>query len=215
MQGTSRRGRVHNSTVRCAALAAQPHPRRQCSERVPRLLNSRELPAVPIAKYFVVVGSALAALLLIAGWCLPEPPPSFPDRPEIIDGSAIRIRSEHKWPEKVVLDTSQPTLTPPVVADPPAQSPVPLPSDEARGQANLEAMAQLKPDPQPASIDRPTQQIKRGVARTIRSRRVARVSIRHRLARAETGRGCCQFDIGQASSNAMPFRRAASSWPFE
>jgi hypothetical protein len=28
---------------------------------------------VPIAKYFVVVGSALAVLLLIAGWSLPEP----------------------------------------------------------------------------------------------------------------------------------------------
>ena len=28
---------------------------------------------MPIAKYFVVVGSALAVLLLIAGWSLPEP----------------------------------------------------------------------------------------------------------------------------------------------
>jgi hypothetical protein len=63
---------------------------------------------VPIARYFMVVGSALVALLLIAGWCLPEPPPSFPDHPEI-DRATIRIRSERKWPQKVVLDTSQPT----------------------------------------------------------------------------------------------------------
>jgi len=72
----------------------------------PGLLKSWELSAVPIARYFVVVGSALAALLLIAGWSLPEPPASFPDRPEIIDRATIRIRSERKWPEKVVLDTS-------------------------------------------------------------------------------------------------------------
>jgi hypothetical protein len=43
----------------------------------PGLLKSRELSAVPIARYFVVVGSALAALLLIAGWSLPEPPGEF------------------------------------------------------------------------------------------------------------------------------------------
>ena len=35
-----------------------------------------------VARYFMVVGSALAILLLIAGWSLPEPPASFPDRPD-------------------------------------------------------------------------------------------------------------------------------------
>jgi hypothetical protein len=65
---------------------------------------------VPIAKYFVVVGGALAVLLLIAGWSLPVPPASFPDQSEIIERAAIRIRSERKWPEKVVLDTSKPTM---------------------------------------------------------------------------------------------------------
>jgi hypothetical protein len=89
------------------------------------------------------------------------------------------------------------------------------PATESPGQSKLEAIAQLKPDMQPVAIDRPTMQIKRGVARTARSRRIARGSITHRLPRAGTGRGCCQFDHGQASSNAMPSRRAASSWPFE
>jgi hypothetical protein len=103
---------------------------------------------------------------------------------------------------------------PPVVVDPPAaQLSVPLPPDEAPGQSNLEAITQLKPDTQPVAIDRPTLQIKRGVGRTARSKRVARGSITHRLARAETGWGCCQFDEGQTSSNAMSRRRAASSWP--
>jgi hypothetical protein len=143
-------------------------------------------------------------------------PASFPDQPEIIERAAIRIRSERKWPEKVVLDTSRPTMTPPVVVDlPTAQSSVPLPSDEAPGQSNLEAIAQLKPDTPPVTADHPTLEIKRGVARTARSRRVARGSITHRPAREKRGRRCCQFDRGIAGSNAMPSIRATSSWPFE
>ena len=170
---------------------------------------------MPIARYFMVAGSALVVLLLIAGWCLPESRQSFPDYPEI-DRAIIRIRSERKWPEKIVLDTSRPTMTLPVVMDPPvARSSVPPPSDDAPGQSDLEAIAQLKPDTPPVAIDRPTLQIKRGVARSARSRRAARGSITRRVARAETGRGCCQFAKGQVSSNAMPLRRAASSWLFE
>jgi hypothetical protein len=169
-----------------------------------------------IAKYFVAVGSALAVLLLMAGWFLPESPPSFSDRPEIIDRANIWIRSERKWPEKVVLDTSKPTRTAPVVMDlPAAQSSVPLPPDEAPDQPNFEAIAELKSDAHPVAIDRPTLRIKRGATRTARSRRVARRSISHRLAKVETETGCCQFDKGRASWNAMPSGRAASSWPFE
>jgi hypothetical protein len=74
-------------------------------------------------------------------------------------------------------------------------------------------MALLKLDTQPAAINHSTLQIKRGVARTSRSRRVARGPVTDR--RTEMGWGCCQFgwvDSGQSSSNAMPPRRAASSW---
>jgi hypothetical protein len=173
---------------------------------------------VPIARYFMVVGSALVVLLLIAGWCLPERPPSFPDRPEIIERAAIRIRSEHKWPEKVVLDTSQPTITPPAVEEPPAAQSVQLPPDDAGDQSNLEALAQLKPDTPSAAVDHPTLRIKRGLARTARSKRVARGPVTRRLARAEAGGGCCQFgwiDNGQTSSNAMSRRHAAPSWPMD
>jgi hypothetical protein len=92
---------------------------------------------VPITRYFMVVGSALAALLLIAGWSLPEPPASFPDRPEIIERAAIRIRSARAWPEKVVLNTSQPTIpTPSIEVVPTEQLVAPLPdemTDQTRG----------------------------------------------------------------------------------
>lgn len=176
---------------------------------------------MPIAKYLVVVGSALLVVLLIAGWSLPLPRASFPDRPEIIERATIRIRSAHKWPEKVVLDTNQPTITPPAVEaveEPPAAQPIRLSSDEAEDQSNLEALAQLKPDTPSAAVDHQTLRIKRGLARTVRSKRVTRAHVTRRLARAETGGGCCQFgwiDNGQTSSNAVSRRHTASSWSMD
>jgi hypothetical protein len=173
---------------------------------------------VPIARYFIFVGATLAALLLIAGWCLPTPPAVFADQ-LAIDRAIIRIKSAHKWPEKVVLDTRQPTITPPAVEGVPmAESSVLLPSDEAAGRSNPEAMAQLKPDTSLAAVDHPTLRIKHRSARTARSKRVARGPVTRRLARAEAGGGCCQFewiDNGQTSSNAMSRRRAAMSWHFD
>jgi hypothetical protein len=87
---------------------------------------------VPIARYFVIVGGTLAALLFIAGWCLPTPPARFADRPQPLESAIIRIKSAQKWPEKIVLDTSQPTIAPPALAEPPAAQLVRLPPDEAQ-----------------------------------------------------------------------------------
>jgi hypothetical protein len=131
-----------------------------------------------------------------------------------IDRSIIRIKSAHKWPEKVVLDTSQSTITPPAVEEPPAALSVRLPPDEAGDQSNLEALAQLKPDAPSAAVNHPALRIKRSLAKTARSKRVARGPVTRRLARAEAGGGCCQFgwiDNGQTSSNALSRRHAASS----
>ena len=172
---------------------------------------------MPIARYFIFVGGTLAALLLIAGWCLPAPPAMFADQ-LTIDRAIIRIKSARKWPEKVVLDTSQATITPPAVEEPPAAQSVRLSPDEAGDQSNLEALAQLKPDTPSAAVDHPTLRIKRGLARTARSKRVARGPVTRRPARAEAGGGCCQFgwiDNGQTSSNAMSRRHAASSWSMD
>ena len=174
---------------------------------------------MPIARYFIFVGGTLAALLFIAGWCLPTPPAMFADQQLAIDKAIIRIRVCAQMAGKGCPGYQQ--------ADHNAsgrrgtlqrriRSGYRLTKRET--QSNLEAMAQLKPDTQPVAVDHPTLQIKRGVARTARSKRVARGYIAHRLARAEAGGGCCQFgwiDNGQASSNAMPRRRAASSWPME
>ena len=172
---------------------------------------------MPIARYFIFVGGALAALLFIPGWLLPKPPAMFADQSVALNRAVIRIKSAHKWPEKVILDTSQLTVKPPAIIDPPAIQPsIPPPLDKAADQSNLEAMALLKPDTQPGPINHSTPQIKRGVAKTARLRRLARGPIAH--PRTEMGGGCCQFgwfDSGQSSSNAVPPRRAASSWPLD
>src|ERR1700674_4164746 len=94
----------------------------------------------------------------------------FADQSVAPDRAVIRIKSAHKWPEKVILNTAQLTIAPPVVMDPPTiQSSIPPPPDKAPDQPNLEAMALLKPDTQPTAINHSTLQIKtqRGKDRSI------------------------------------------------
>jgi hypothetical protein len=122
---------------------------------------------LPVARYFIFVGGTLVALLFIPRWLLPNPPATFADQSVALDRTVIRIKSAHKWPEKVILDTSQLTITPRVIMDLPAiQSSIPLPSDKAPDPSILEAMALLKPDAQSVAINHPSLQIKRDVART-------------------------------------------------
>lgn len=80
---------------------------------------------VPIARYFVFVGSLLLAVLFIADWLLP-----MSRTPTATGGEAdkpiIAIKSDHKWPERVVFDMSAPTIVsqmPPLVADAPVTKP--------------------------------------------------------------------------------------------
>jgi hypothetical protein len=79
-------------------------------------------------------------------------------------------------------------------------------------------LAELKPDITSAAVDHPTLRIKRDLARSARSKRMAGGPGTRRLARAEAGGGCCQFgwiDNGQTSLNAMSRRHAVSSWPVD
>jgi hypothetical protein len=60
---------------------------------------------MPIRQYFLWVGSILFAALFVASGLLPEPV-AHP-RSEIPPNQRVnlQIRSNHKWPERVVLDT--------------------------------------------------------------------------------------------------------------
>ena len=147
---------------------------------------------MPVVRYLIFVGGILAALLFIPGWLLPKPPTMFADQSVALDSAVIRIRSA-QMAGKGHSGSGQLTITPPVVMDlPTIQSSIPLPSDEAPDQPNLEAVALLKPDMQPAVINHSTQKIKRGAARPVRSRRAARGPVIHH--RTVIGEDCCQFE---------------------
>lgn len=75
---------------------------------------------MPLMRYFIFVGGALLAFLFIANACLPALPETAPRSTAAADLSIIRIHSNTKWPERVVFDTSRPTIAPvpaPVMAE--------------------------------------------------------------------------------------------------
>ena len=80
---------------------------------------------MPLLRYFLLVGGTLLALLVISDTFMPKQP--MPVGPAA-DLSTVRIRSDHKWPARVVFDTSMPALAqmqtaqvaPPPVEIPPA-----------------------------------------------------------------------------------------------
>ena len=175
---------------------------------------------MPVARYFVFVGSALAALLLIVSWYCPVSPAISTDRPQVSATAVIRIKSERKWPEKIEFDTRQPTIVPPPSEISSAAAPsAPPPLEETAGKPNLEALAQLSPDTRLSASQHRAVQIKRRYAGTSRSNRGAKVPVANRLAGADAGEACCRFgwdDHWQASANATAHRRdeplSSSSW---
>jgi hypothetical protein len=82
---------------------------------------------VLIGRYIAFVGSLLLAMLFIADWYLPMAPTQSVTSREA-NKPTIRIKSDqdHKWPERIVFDTSAPTIVPqkpPVIADVPVTNP--------------------------------------------------------------------------------------------
>jgi hypothetical protein len=59
---------------------------------------------MPLGRYFLWVGGVLLALLLIADLYLPKSPDA---ETASVDPPVIRIRSEQKWPERIVYDTNR------------------------------------------------------------------------------------------------------------
>jgi hypothetical protein len=74
---------------------------------------------MPLFQYFGWVGSCLLATLFAANWCLsapiaPAPPSDVPPNRRI----NIRIHTDHKWPERVVFDTTRSALAREAKVDP-------------------------------------------------------------------------------------------------
>src|SRR3954453_4264452 len=66
---------------------------------------------MPLGRYFALIGSVLLALLYLADWYLPQgaTTPAGAD----VDRTVIRLHTAQKWPERIVIDTSLPTIVPP------------------------------------------------------------------------------------------------------
>ncbi|MET4802401.1 hypothetical protein [Bradyrhizobium sp. LB11.1] len=125
---------------------------------------------MPIFRYFVFVGGALLVLLFAADFIWPTSPVAQVVAGASYDQPLIRIRSDRHLPERVVLDTSQPTLAAPVMKT--AAIAAPQPSAQADALADMsakarvrETFAQFTPKTDAAKVQAPAQR-KRKVART-------------------------------------------------
>ena len=93
---------------------------------------------MPLARYFVFVGGALMALLFAFDFFSPKAVADSgiqsAQSAGTIDKSTLRIRSEQKWPERVVFDTTHPTVVAKVAqtqAAPSVQAALPGPETAA------------------------------------------------------------------------------------
>jgi hypothetical protein len=111
--------------------------------------------SVLLTRYFILVGGVLLALLFVADWYWPSPSP-MPSYGAPIDETVLRIRSEHKWPRKVQLDTTMPKVVPlsPAVTETAEAAPVPSAAAPSAKPA-LNALAQAAPPPKQAAKRKP------------------------------------------------------------
>ena len=116
---------------------------------------------MPVARYFLFVGGVLLALLLAIDALVPQQAVVASQAAPSVDKTVVRIRSDQKPPERVVYDTSLPTIVPPPAVT--AQAVAPLrrlaaASADATAQARVrETFAQFVP----AEAKKPEPQVQR------------------------------------------------------
>ena len=97
---------------------------------------------MPIFRYFMFVGGALLALLFAADFVWSTSPVAQAVATAGYDQPLIRIRSDRHLPERVVLDTSQPTIAAPVTKT--AAVAAPQPTAQADPLADMSAKARVR-----------------------------------------------------------------------
>jgi len=108
---------------------------------------------MPLVRYFLFVGSALFALLFVCDAWLPKEPVSNVVSSGF-DPATIRINSDHRWPERVVFDTSHPPVVAVQTANAEASGPtVDGVSAGARARASFAQL--LPPDQKPPEVSDP------------------------------------------------------------
>ena len=110
---------------------------------------------MPVARYFMFVGGALLALLFLIDAYVPSQAVVASHAAPSIDRNVVRIRSDQKPPERVVYDTSLPTIVPPAPKVQVAAAPQPPVATDVAAQARVrDTFAQFvpaeakKPEPQ-------------------------------------------------------------------
>ena len=98
---------------------------------------------MPIFLYFIFVGGALLALLFAADFVFPTAPVEQAVATASNDQPLIRIRSDRHLPERVVLDTNQPTIAAPAVKTAAVEAPQP-PVQEGVSPAFAEMSAKTR-----------------------------------------------------------------------
>ncbi|MBB4371551.1 hypothetical protein GGD63_004349 [Bradyrhizobium sp. cir1] len=98
---------------------------------------------MPIFRYFMFVGGALLTLLFAVHFVVPASPVTPAVATASNDQPSIRIRSDRHLPERVVLDTSQPTIAPPAVKTAAVVAPQP-PVQDATSAALAEMSAKAR-----------------------------------------------------------------------
>jgi hypothetical protein len=114
---------------------------------------------MPVARYFLFVGGMLLALLLAIDALFPQQAVVASRGASSVDKTVVRIRSDQKPPERVVYDTSLPTIVPPPAVTAQATAPVVAPAvADAAAQARVrETFAQFVP----AEAKKPEPQVQR------------------------------------------------------
>ncbi|MBR1089361.1 hypothetical protein JQ621_17995 [Bradyrhizobium manausense] len=97
---------------------------------------------MPIFRYFMFVGGALLALLFAADFVWPATPVAQTVGVASYDQPLIRIRSDRHLPDRIVLDTSQPTIAAPVTKT--AAVAAPQPAMQADALADMSAKPRVR-----------------------------------------------------------------------
>src|ERR1700712_5890465 len=92
---------------------------------------------MPVARYFMFVGGALLALLFLIDAYSPSEAVVANHAAPSIDRNVVRIRSDAKLPERVVYDTSLPTIVPPASKVQVAAAPQPPAAIDPTAQARV------------------------------------------------------------------------------
>ena len=102
---------------------------------------------MPVLRYFLFVGGALLALLFAVDAVVPkEPLVTAAEANATTENPALRIRSDRKWPDRIVFDTSLPTIVPPAQTAATEVSPPPTAAGEFTAKARVrESFAQFRP----------------------------------------------------------------------